>query len=104
MLLIPSSRSGSPLRHTVKLRLGHSELLLSLGRARDEHEGRNGPSRPPADSSAPGPPGELSPLPFCGRWTSPHPHPQDADIGAGVHLSPPDFRPGALTPWKPWPA
>lgn len=31
---------------SVKLCLGHSELLLSLGRAGDEHEGKNGPQTP----------------------------------------------------------
>ena len=72
----------------VKLRLGHSELLLSLGRAGDEHEGKNGPSRPPTRLLPPlEPPGSGLLFPSVADGL-PHTPPQDADIGEGVHLSP----------------
>ena len=85
----PLQQEPGHFRLPVKLRLGHSELLLSLGRARDEHEGKNGPQ--PASHQTPPAPGatrELSPLPFCGRWTSPHPHPRMQTLGQGFTSHP----------------
>lgn len=64
-------------------------LLLSLGRARDEHEARMAPNPGlPPDSSRPwSRPGSCLLFPSVVDGL-PHPPPQDADIGAGVHLSP----------------